>query len=179
MDQNYTLEEFKKTCQEKHCPRYQAKANNCKLESKQERCFQKIKIKQEEISEEKNKLKEIKTQIRIRDKSTCLVLKCLTINELNLFIELNKKNLWQNSRKDNAHILPQSKYPEFKYDVDNIFTCGRFFHSRLDNYQDLITGVFIGDEGRKKWIEKIMIRNNLWSEDMTYDKFLQFKQEKR
>jgi len=147
-------------------------AKNCSSIYKRERCYEKYLEK----LEKQTKKQKIDKKINERDKSLCALLKILTPEEFNNFINNNNTNvLWKIRKKDNAHILPKSSYPEFAFDMDNIVVLSRLFHERLDNYQDPLTGIFIGKEGRKKWFERIMKENRIWDENMTYDKFLEKK----
>lgn len=165
-------DKFLKTC-DVFCLRYGSlpPAKNCSTIFKKERCYEKYLEKVNNSSQKKI----VNKKINERDKNFCLVLKILSPEEFNNFINSNSYVLWKIRKKDKAHILPKSIYPQFEFDEDNIITISRLFHERLDNYQDLLTEKFIGDNGRKKWIERIMKENKFWDENMTYDMFLQNK----
>jgi len=178
-------EYFVEKCQENKCLRKCKIIKSCKNISRQERCFEKynnkkVKDLSEKIQtdiekkEEQEKIKKINVFVKERDGS-CLVTKLLTKKEIH-FLNYNFVD-WKflNKKEDCAHILPQTSFEETKYDPENIFLCGRFFHERLDGYLDLITGLFVGKEGRKKQIEKIMRENKYWKQKDTYDGFEQKK----
>ena len=74
---------------------------------------------------------------------------------------------------DGAHIIARSQSPTNIYNIKNVVLLSRFFHSRIDQGLDLITGEFIGFEGSKRWWERILIQNGYWREGYTYDDFYQ------
>ena len=55
---------------------------------------------------------------------------------------------------DNLHIESRQRRPDLVYDINNIILVGRFFHSRFDNYKDLVTGKNIKDIDRNMWVER-------------------------
>lgn len=77
---------------------------------------------------------------RVRDKvfkrdQTCRLFEVLDEEERALIVDsVDPQNI------DPAHILPRSTYPHLKYDPENVVALNRVFHSRLDNYQNPITG---------------------------------------
>ncbi len=176
------FEDFITDCLKGFCNRktmYNAKT--CKTESKHKVCYkkycekiekdkQKLKFKgfnsSYEIIEKDYKWEELKEYIKDRD-VTCLVSKILTPDEIAIVEKQN--GYWLNNKFiDGAHIIPRSTLPSQIYNRDNVVLIGRFFHSRLDNYLDLITGEFIGQDGMALWWTRIMQQNRRWDEGYTY-----------
>lgn len=181
----YDEETFLNMCQNSYCPRNTAKVKSCSSEFRQKRCYEKYldklgkdkekrKIQTEEYKEDREKRLTLKSQVEKRDKD-CLVLKILTNQEFQYITDNYRGSLFKLKRKDMAHILEQSKYPEFSFDLDNVFLCSRYFHELLDNFQDLITHEYIGREGKERWITRIMQGNLLWSKDTNFEKFYNAK----
>ena len=181
----YDEESFIKQCQTSYCPRKTAKVKSCIHLSRQKRCYEKYILKLEkekekqeiqniEKKEEREKRLNLKDQVEKRDK-TCLVLKILTNEEFKYVCDNYTSSLFKLKRKDMAHLLPKSQYPESEYDLDNVILLSRFFHELLDNYQDLITHEHIGKEGKERWITRIMQGNNLWKQDFTFEDFKKLK----
>jgi len=189
-------EDFQKDCLRGFCQRqtiYNIKT--CKTESKQSVCYKKF-IEKFEKNQEKLKYKgftgisnydqvnilnkdykweELKQFLKERD-ITCLANKTLTADEL-VFVE-KQEGYWLNNRYvDGAHIIPRSQASHLIYDVQNVILLGRFFHSRLDNLLDLVTGEFIGQKGKEDWITRIMQHNKLWDMNYDYQMFLKDKME--
>jgi hypothetical protein len=96
-----------------------------------------------------------------------LSVEILTPDEIAIVEKQN--GYWLNNKFiDGAHIIPRSTLPSQIYNRDNVVLIGRFFHSRLDNYLDLITGEFIGQDGMALWWTRIMQQNRRWDEGYTY-----------
>jgi hypothetical protein len=57
---------------------------------------------------------------------------------------------------DRAHVFRRSRYPHMKYDSENVYCLSRLFHSRLDSYQDPITGKAIDEEASVAWWKRII-----------------------
>jgi hypothetical protein len=57
---------------------------------------------------------------------------------------------------DVAHIFGKGSYSHMKYDVDNMILLSRVFHSRIDSYQDPLTGRAITKEQRDDWWKFIL-----------------------
>lgn len=178
-------DQFIKQCNLKNCTRKAKFGKSCFMNYKQARCYekylqsiQKSQIKFETKVKEKGKEIEDNTNFKklilIRDK-ICMIDKILSTNEKEILFESFGESIFKNKFLDIIHILDRNHYPQFEFDLDNVFLGGRFFHERLDNYQDLITGEIIGKDGKQYWIERIMKGNNLWALDMSYDKFLEIK----
>jgi len=55
---------------------------------------------------------------------------------------------------DNLHIESRQRRPDLIYDIDNVILASRFFHSRFDNYKDLVTGKSIKEIDRNMWAER-------------------------
>lgn len=172
--------EFIEYCNKGKCLRKYKIGNNCSKSFKQESCFRKFEKqklvkskKQDNLSIEKKERnlyqQMINREVEIRDKY-CLVTNILD-NDQKRDLTNQYGSYIFSSVKDCAHILPKNLYPTLRYDKDNIILINRFFHERLDKFLDLITGEYIGLEGKKRWIEKIMQGNGLWDSSYSYDKF--------
>ena len=164
-------EDFIEKCRSGKCLRQTIKSKQCEKDSKKIQCYKKYVTKKEKEYAKDNidyEWEDLKRDITIRDMS-CLVTKILTIQELK---QLEKEEgFWLNHHTDGAHIVSRSQSLKNVYNRDNVVLIGRFFHSRLDQGLDLITGEFIGFEGSKEWWNRIMHENGLWKKDYTYDDF--------
>lgn len=129
------------------------------------------KEKGEEIEYLKDeKWEELKFKLFKRDKS-CLLSKILTEREKQFLNKYQKDFLYINNYIDGAHILSRNEAPNLVYEVTNVILLGRLFHQRLDSYQNPLTGKSITIKERKRWFERIMIQNNLWEKNYTFDLF--------
>lgn len=155
----------------------------CKTPSKHESCYKKY-LEQIERKQKKLKFKgfnstpnydivdkdyrweELKAYIKERD-IICMAYKILTPDELSI---VEKQEGWWLNNKflDGAHIVPRSTLPAHIYNRDNVILLGRFLHSRIDNYLDLVTGEFIGQQGSADWWTRIMQSNKRWPNNYTY-----------
>ena len=56
---------------------------------------------------------------------------------------------------DIIHIESRSRKPELKYEPTNVVLGGRYIHSMLDGYCDLITGETMNEDRRNYWLGRI------------------------
>ncbi len=108
-----------------------------------------------------NKLNEVYTRVDIRDSNSCRLLNLLTPEEYN-YIYMSADNYFL-TPIDHAHVYPRSTHPHLKYEEDNIVLLSRLFHSRLDQFQDPVTGQYIGPEMCKQWWNLILGPNQVES----------------
>lgn len=172
-----TIEDFKIKCNKGYCTRGTIKSKVCVKESKQDLCYKKYLAQQEKKKETWKEVdyewEELKRNILIRDES-CVVSKILTKEEI-LAVE-KQEGFWLNAKfLDGAHVIPRATLPSCIYDETNVVIMGRFFHSRIDKYLDLVTGEYIGAEGCYNWWTRIMQQNGYWVDGYTY---YDFKKEK-
>jgi hypothetical protein len=168
-------DEFIEKCRQGRCLRQTLKSKQCEKDSKKIQCYKKYvarktKEYEKQFIEVDYEWEAIKEVIKLRDMS-CLVLKCLTTQEL---LQVEKQDGFWLSQKfvgDGAHIVARRMSPSNVYNVNNVALISRFFHSRLDNGLDLVTGEFIGFEGSKRWWERIMRSAGYWKDNYTYDDF--------
>ena len=92
--------------------------------------------------------------------------------------EIYKHPKWKNQLKglydiygDKIKIIVTGSalFNTFRKGSDSLM--GRFFHSRIDNQLDLVTGEPIGMEGMANWWTRIMQENNMWNKDYDYWQF--------
>ena len=57
---------------------------------------------------------------------------------------------------DPCHVFGRGAYPHMKYDLDNIVSLHRLFHSRLDEYRHPFTGDSISHKEIYEWWKKIV-----------------------
>jgi hypothetical protein len=165
---------FSSYCISKKCLRntiYNEKT--CSRIPKQQRCFEKYNKIKEKSNKQKTdeKLDEIlKNEVWMRDagyipktskvtmnnwKLICCFWKCLTEKEKIDFIENNKSMLFLCCNIDRAHIFGKGSHIDLKYEASNVLLINRLAHSRLDNFQDPITGKPITKEKRMHWFERM------------------------
>ena len=169
-----TLEEFREYCNKGKCLRKTIKSKQCFKYYKQETCFKKY-----QVNEDKRKIElfepdyawlELKEELLLRDGS-CLVMKILSTDEIK---QVEKQDgFWLQKHLDGAHIISRAECPNQIYNINNVVLLGRFFHSRIDNFQDLITGESITKEEVARWWTRILQQNKYWSSDYDYWKFRQ------
>lgn len=170
-----SLEDFMNKCKQGRCLGQTIKSKVCQKESKQEDCYKKY-VKQQEKKYEKQfvdkdyEWESLKDEIKLRDNNQCMVMKILTIQQIK---EVEKQDGFWLSQKylDGAHIIPRATCPQHVYNRKNVLLVSRFFHTRLDNYLDLISGEFIGMEGMALWWTHIMRMNKRWPDNYTYWNF--------
>lgn len=155
------LEEFKELCLQGICLRGTIISKRCNLIAKQERCYKKWLDKIEKdfnkaIEKTDERWEKVKESVFKRDNNTCQIWKIMTKEErlyvLNNFIEdyRHLKDL------DPAHIEPVGSNIKRKYDIDNIVTVRRYFHSLLDSLKCPVTKQNITKEKRKEWLLKAL-----------------------
>lgn len=201
----FSLEEFIESCKHGKCLRNTFISKNCKKEYRQKLCYNKYvqqyikketkqrekyiekgkeyqdyfdkKERGEELIIERNEeWIEFRNKIIERDKD-CLVWNILTATE-KIYIIRNFGDQLINVSKgilDVAHIISRSQAPHLIYDETNVFLCGRYFHSLLDQYKDLVTRMPIKNNERIKWINRIMQGNEKWKENYSYEDFYKEK----
>jgi len=166
--------DFIEKCREGRCLRQTFKSKQCEKDSKQIQCYKKYVDKKTKEYEKEHIEKDweweaLKRDLIIRDYS-CLVMKILTVQELKIVEQ--QEGFWLSQKfTDGAHIVSRAQAPKQIYNRSNVILMGRFFHTRIDNGLDLISGEFVGYEGSKRWWEKIMWSNGIWSTNYTYDDF--------
>ena len=175
------FEKFVLNCQQGKCLRRTLTSKQCQKESKQIKCYNKYKEQKEK--EYKKQFEdvdflwlELKDEIKLRDES-CMLEKILTVEEIQIVEK--QDDYWLNNKfLDCSHIVPRQSCPNQIYNADNIILLGRMFHSRLDNYCDPVTGIFIGMEGMADWWTRIMQQNERWSGNYDYWHFRKDMMEK-
>jgi len=115
------------------------------------------------------KWEELKSIIKIRDNNECIVYRILNKEEKRIVEK--QEGFWLQKYIDGAHIVARSIAPHHIYNPDNVVLVGRFFHKRLDDGLDLITGKFIGFDGVAQWWTRIMRDNKYWDDTIDYYKF--------
>lgn len=96
---------------------------------------------------------QVQENIRIRDVDCVVWHHILNVKQKSYIME----NFWEdysrlNKFQDCAHIESVARRPDLKYDEKNIVLVSRFFHSRLDQYRDLVTGLKISEEIRNYYL---------------------------
>lgn len=105
---------------------------------------------QKRLDEKWEKLKEI---VDKRDKHSCRLYRLLTVEEINLV----KNDLFGKLKTiDRAHVFRRSSYPHLKYESENVYCLYRLFHSRLDQYQNPLTGAPTTKEEIEQWWRRIV-----------------------
>ena len=95
----------------------------------------------------------IRTNVYKRDGYRCRLLSKLSVDELNI---VRPQLVGQNTTLDAAHFIPRSKNEQAKYDVTNVITLIRMFHSRLDAQQNPLTGELISKLEKNRWWKRIL-----------------------
>jgi hypothetical protein len=170
-------DDFIEKCKQGRCLRQTLKSKQCEKEYKQKQCYNKYVDKktkewERDHTEKDYRWEELKEALKLRDIS-CLFTKIATFEELRI-LEQNE-NWWLSRFIDGAHLIPRSMASRIIYDIDNVILLNRHSHTRLDNFLDLVTGEFIGLEGKKRWIERIMHENKLWDLNYSYEDFYKDK----
>ena len=119
-----------------------------------EKSKQKQKEKYEEIKENgypvDEKWETLKLEVYNRDKGKCWLLSKLHIEDISNEVRgLLKSNTF--NQVDPAHIFSKGVYPKLKYELDNVITLTRLFHSNLDSYKNPLTGKPIDREEHRNW----------------------------
>ena len=170
-----TFEDFVEQCDKKRCPRFTIyNAKTCLRDYKRNDCWikynRKLERQLEKMGQKDVLWQEVREQVWIRDagffiednsefgnwKDYCRIWKTLTWSERLLLEDTFSADLFAiGSHLDCAHEFGKGAYPEYKYDVDKVFLISRFFHSRLDQYKDLVTGKPMSDKDREGWFRRI------------------------
>lgn len=154
--------QFKEYCLKGICLRKTFKSKRCKFESKQQQCYQQfIKNQINKKYDIDDKWEQVKKEVHKRDNNRCRVLKILSVKEYGLIKDQIKSS---NEILDVCHVISRAQGPqeELYYNSNNLFLAHRLFHSRLDQYKDLITNKSISKEERNTWIIRI-IGNDCWN----------------
>ena len=193
--------EFFKQCEKGICLRNTFKSKNCEKEFRRKLCYNRYiqlleKQEQKKIDTYIEKGKEIQDYLERKERGEtieypkneewdsfrqkiierdeeCLVWRILESTE-KIYIVRNFGSQLINIGKgiiDIAHVISRSEAPQLIYDMENVFACGRYFHSLLDSYKDLVTQMPVKREKREWWLNRIMVENNLWDQDKTFDQF--------
>lgn len=85
----------------------------------------------------------------------CRFFRSLFDSERKIFLDRNNDLLWMCVNLDCAHRESKGSRPDQKYMVDNVFLLNRLAHSRLDSYQNPITGEAIDAAERDAWFDRI------------------------
>ena len=174
----YDLETFCSRCEARRCPRntiYNAKT--CVRDAKRKTCYDKYLRKQEKEADKINlRLEESQADIIDKDiwerdvgyvpdkknlpgdswKKVCRFWRCLTIEEQNLFLTVNREHLWLCRNVDKAHWRGRGSHPELSHKLENIVLINRLVHTRLDTYKDPITGDDITADVRDAWFQRMI-----------------------
>ncbi len=105
-------------------------------------------LQQKENPKIDEKWLKVKRQVFNRDKYNCQLLPYLPDE----YIDLRNRLFGL----DPCHVFGKGAYPHMKYDVDNVVTLHRLFHSRLDQYQHPFTGDSISHSEIYEWWKKIV-----------------------
>lgn len=99
------------------------------------------------------KLLEVYKKVDKRDKFQCVVWNTiLTLKEQKYILEnFYEEFKYYGKILDHAHIESISSSPEKKYDIGNIVVMSRFFHTRYDSHENILTGKPCSKEVRKKF----------------------------
>jgi len=164
-------QQFILKCIEGKCTHRNLKSKQCQIERKQKKCYEKyIEKKKKEFdkafNEKDYKWEDLKENIILRDNNECQCYKILTKEEIKIVEK--QEGFWLQKRIDGAHIIPRLTAPNHIYNENNVILLGRFFHSRIDSYLDLISGEFIGLDGSALWWTRIMRENKRWANDFDY-----------
>jgi len=171
-DKNFLIfeQQFIDNCLSDKCIFRNLKSKQCYTEKKQKRCYEKYvekRKKQFDKSLEKDwRWEDLKQNIIIRDNNECQCYKILNKEEIKIVEK--QEGFWLQRHLDGAHIIPRLSAPNHVYNENNVILLGRFFHSRIDSYLDLISGEFIGLDGAALWWTRIMRANKRWKEDFDY-----------
>lgn len=103
-------------------------------------------------SKEDEQWQETRRQCKLRDRNMCVICKMLTPGEHMLFMKSHPAFL---QTIDIAHIESVSGHIEKVYDVNNVVCLCRCHHSRLDAYQNPITGKRMSAEEHEEWWKRI------------------------
>lgn len=150
-------EEFASYCSKGSCLRHTIyNEKTCLRESKRKRCFDKFlktqeKKKNDPIVDERWSI--IRYSVLERDGFQCRLTRVLSVNEL---IQAGVGFDSTGEPLDVAHIVSRSQSSKLYYDMDNLLSLRRIFHSRLDKYKDPITGKSILKEDRDYWFIRII-----------------------
>jgi len=177
------LDQFQIDCNNKRCNRntmYNDKT--CKTDYKQKACYKKFLIKVEKdnfkfLSKKSDyqeididtEYEEFKKLVWIRDtgeyngisnrndwQNYCIFWNAvLTLEEKKYVLTNFKEQLFLNRNLDVVHIESQARRPDLKLDKDNVIIGGRYFHSLLDNYQDIVTQKPMSTEQREQWLDRL------------------------
>jgi hypothetical protein len=167
-------DEFIEKCRQGRCLRQTFKSKQCEKDFKQIQCYKKyvdkkIKEYEKEHTEKDWEWEDLKRDLVLRD-YTCLVMKILTVQELKIVEQ--QEGFWLSQKFiDGCHIVSRAQSPKNVYNRNNVILMSRFFHARIDNGFDLISGEYVGFEGSKRWWERIMRSNGYWENNYTYDMF--------
>jgi hypothetical protein len=149
---------FDQYCTDKKvCLRKTIKSKKCKSILKRDRCYSKYLSSCESKKEIEidTKWEEARKLVLERDEHECRFSKVFTLEEVKL---LDKSVLNDNNSLDICHVISraQGKSDDLYYNPDNLFAGSRFFHNRLDQYKDLVTGKPMTKEMRNTWLIRII-----------------------
>lgn len=141
--------------------------NEEQLEAKYRKYQKKLQKQEDKIQEQRQKAFEkkiyntdekwqkVKEQVESRDKGQCMLSNKLSYEEKKIIYKEMGAFLF-NAPNDPAHVFGKGAYPHMKYDVDNIVTLNRVFHSRLDHYFHPLTGKSINKNEHEMWWRRIV-----------------------
>ena len=180
------IEQFKQSCNKKHCLRKTMITPQCPKDYKQEQCYKKFiqkqekdKVKQEvknvkrqsDIDEYKRKKQagekiefvdpdpewaKVSQQVKERDHDQCRLWAILTPEEKEYCNTEQKQNMYFNKTKGAAHVIARSQSKNLFYSLSNLVWLGWCMHHRIDNMQDPLTGKPMTNEERDNWWIRII-----------------------
>lgn len=100
---------------------------------------------------------ECREKVYARDNNKCLLWKIISKGERYEAIQNGYYGKFKEITP--AHFIPRSRDSKLLCEVDNVFTISLVFHSRLDNYEDPLTGKYIGKDNVLKWWKRILEEN--------------------
>lgn len=149
--------EFISYCSKGTCLRHTIyNQKTCSRESKRKKCFDKFLKMQEKrnsISTIDERWSIVRYSVLERDNFQCRLTKVLSVNEL---IKAGVGFDSTGETLDVAHIVSRSQSSNLYYEMENLISMRRIFHSRLDSYKDPITGKSISKEDRDYWFIRMV-----------------------
>ncbi len=103
------------------------------------------------------KWEKTKAIVKKRDNGNCVIWNHLLNKAQRLTIIRDHWNDFSNlhCKIDYAHIESRARRPDLKYDPDNVIILFRFFHSRLDQMKNLVTGENTTNEERNFYLKML------------------------
>ena len=152
------FEDFSSNCKKGRCLRHTIyNETTCSREGKQRRCHVKYLDKiSSKLYENKtdNEWEVAKKRVWERDGGKCRLLSILSPEE----VEQAKANtgFFMSQPLDIAHCIRRSQSQKLYYEERNLYLLNRLFHSKLDSYQNPVTGRGMSREDADAWWIRII-----------------------